>query len=333
MNNQIEVADGDRSIMPAAGSLRRWYGKRHNSLIESDIKTLEALGKETDPVERKKLLEKSNQLKTELDELNAGMRACALANLGENKTARITQPGREQRIAATPIFANVGDPNDPQKYPSGRKKLSGFAALYENEVNIANYFIEKIARGAFAEVIKKTDTRLLFNHDANHIFGRTSSKSLRLYETYRGLFFWGDLLPNDIASDALFARVGRGDISGCSFAFSDVEDDWELPKNHNELPKRTIIKISQLYDVGPVTYPAYPQTSVQATTERTESPGEFIERTYREEDEGWQRRYDLNKLQKRLNEKLNFDQKFEYEKHVRKAERLRNMLNEVKVKT
>jgi phage head maturation protease len=56
--------------------------------------------------------------------------------------------------------------------------------------------------------------------------------------------------------------VERGDIDSQSFAFRCELDEWQnLDKADGEKTVRIIKKISHLYDVGPVTYPAYPQTS------------------------------------------------------------------------
>jgi len=224
-------------------------------------------------------------------------------------------------MTSTPKVFNTGD----TRQESGQhKKLNGVAACYGRETNISGYFLEQICDGAFSQVLgQKPDTRLLFNHDANHIFGRTTNQTLRLNEVRNvGLVFWVDLLENDPASDALFARILRRDITGCSFAFVVNVDDWTLPSNRQELPKRFILEIAELFDVGPVTYPAYVNTPVQAIYERqkTQSFEDFLE----EENQDFDRRFKLTQLQKRIG--LTFEQKFELGRMQRKTERLYNRL-------
>ena len=43
-----------------------------------------------------------------------------------------------------------------------------------------------------------------------------------------------------------------------------------------ELPKRTITRVSKLYDVGPVTFPAYEDTTVSARCREAVEPKEVI---------------------------------------------------------
>ena len=62
----------------------------------------------------------------------------------------------------------------------------------------------------------------------------------------------------------MYELVKRGDISQCSFAFVVAEDTWKYDETDDENDLRTINKISELWDVSLVTYPAYEGTSVDA---------------------------------------------------------------------
>jgi len=175
--------------------------------------------------------------------------------------------GIERRIAGTvPV---TGDIAAGQRGQSGDKvtKISGYAAVFNSPTTIGDYFTEKIAPGAFTNAIKESDVRLLLNHDANHLLARTQSGTLRLYEDRRGLLFYGDLLDSDPLSDAVERRIERGDLSGCSFSFTCKKDRWKFASKPGDLDERTIIEISTLFDVGPVTYPAYGDTSVTVLRE------------------------------------------------------------------
>jgi phage head maturation protease len=57
-------------------------------------------------------------------------------------------------------------------------------------------------------------------------------------------------------------EIKRKDITGCSFSFTTEEDDWKYLKDGSV--ERTIVKVGELFDIGPVTYPAYPDTTVAA---------------------------------------------------------------------
>jgi HK97 family phage prohead protease len=139
--------------------------------------------------------------------------------------------------------------------------LSGYAALYGSVTEIAGLFREQIAPGAFAEAAGRDDVRALFNHDANFVLGRTTSGTLKLTDDNKGLRYDVDPPDTTWARD-LMVSVKRGDVSQSSFAFEVTEDEWEYGKR-GEMPLRTIRKV-RLYDVSPVTYPAYESTTVSA---------------------------------------------------------------------
>ncbi len=142
--------------------------------------------------------------------------------------------------------------------------IAGYAALYRTETVIADFFREQIAPGAFASALDGTDdVRALFNHDPNQILGRTKSGTLVLSETAKGLRYTVSLNPDDPQAMSVRAKIQRGDVSGSSFGFRVVKEQWEEAKTARDLPLRTILA-AELFDVSPVTYPAYPQTSVTA---------------------------------------------------------------------
>jgi HK97 family phage prohead protease len=146
--------------------------------------------------------------------------------------------------------------------------LSGYAALFNTETVIGGMFREAIAPGAFRDAVGRDDVRALFNHDPNIVLGRTGSGTVRLSEDALGLRYEVDL-PDTQAARDLMVSVRRGDISQSSFAFGIAkrEDaEWKQAATRGELPLRTI-KRAQLFDVSPVTYPAYEQTSVSARDE------------------------------------------------------------------
>lgn len=145
---------------------------------------------------------------------------------------------------------------------AGPMKLAGYAALYETETTIGSMFRERLASGAFASALhRRDDVRALFNHDANIVLGRTTSGTLRLSEDARGLRYELDL-PDTSDARNLWALVQRGDVSQSSFAFSVDTEDWPTVRS-GDLPLR-VVKSVHLFDVSPVTYPAYAETSVSA---------------------------------------------------------------------
>jgi HK97 family phage prohead protease len=135
--------------------------------------------------------------------------------------------------------------------------------------------------------------RALFNHDANFVLGRSTSGTLRLIEDDKGLRYDVDVPDTTWARD-LMVSVKRGDVSQSSFAFEVTEEEWDYGKR-GEMPMRTI-KSVRLYDVSPVTYPAYSATSVSARSL------EAAQAAAMPADERWT--VDLSRERIRLSEKL-----------------------------
>ena len=60
-------------------------------------------------------------------------------------------------------------------------------------------------------------------------------------------------------------NISLGFIKGSSFAFNTIGEEWTYDVSQPDGSKkdvRTITKFEKLYDVSPVTFPAYNQTSV-----------------------------------------------------------------------
>jgi HK97 family phage prohead protease len=132
----------------------------------------------------------------------------------------------------------------------------GYGAVFNSQSNDLGGFREFIAPGAFDGRLED-DVRFLVNHDANLILARTTNGTLRLSVDEKGLRYEADL-PNTSTARDLMELLKNGTISQSSFAFTVEEDSWEVKDGMNI---RTIDKVSQLYDVSSVTYPAYNEAS------------------------------------------------------------------------
>ena len=132
----------------------------------------------------------------------------------------------------------------------------GYGAVFNSMSNDLGGFREFIAPNAF-EGRLEDDVRFLINHDANLILARTTNGTLRLSVDEKGLRYEADM-PNTSTARDLMELLKNGTISQSSFAFTVEEDSWEVKDGMNI---RTIDKVSQLYDVSSVTYPAYNSAS------------------------------------------------------------------------
>lgn len=153
------------------------------------------------------------------------------------------------------------------------RKVVGYAAIFEKwSRNFGTWFREKIDRQAFTDT-DMSEVVALFNHNSNYLLAR-SAKTLALSVDEIGLRYEFEA-PNTTAGNDLLESIKRGDITGSSFAFTVEEDNWSDSETDEVEEDRTITKIGRLYDVGPVTFPAYPDTIVagaKRTFETREKP-------------------------------------------------------------
>lgn len=150
----------------------------------------------------------------------------------------------------------------PGSAQAGRLQLVGYAAVFDVEATIGGAFRERIARGAFDEALARDNVVALLNHDPSQILGRTSAGDLRLSVDAHGLRYEVDIDPEDELAMRVHRWVRRRKITQSSFGFKvDAQDVRHDPQGG--LPLRIITKAT-LYDVSPVTFPAYTETSVTA---------------------------------------------------------------------
>ena len=147
----------------------------------------------------------------------------------------------------------------------GKKNvIEGHAAVYDMLSEDLGGFREIIKKGAFDSVITN-DVRAYFNHDPNYILGRTGAGTLKLSTTEKGLKYTLDV-PDTSAGRDLVVSMKRGDITQSSFAFQVAQDSWHTDDSLGEI--RTIESVKRLYDVSPVSLPAYPDANDIAVAQR-----------------------------------------------------------------
>lgn len=139
----------------------------------------------------------------------------------------------------------------------GKRYIEGYAAKFNTRSEDFGGWYETIAPGAFSDVLKD-DVRALIDHDPSKILGRTKSGTLQLWQDETGLRYRAEL-PNTSYANDLSESVSRGDVDQSSFGFRIADQSWET---RDGVEYRVINKVERLYDVSPVTFPAYPDTSV-----------------------------------------------------------------------
>lgn len=136
--------------------------------------------------------------------------------------------------------------------------IEGYAAVFDSwseSLGGNEPFIEKVCKGAFEQTIQEDDIRALFNHDPNYVLGRNVAGTLTLQEDEKGLLVRITPPQTQWAKD-LLVSIARGDITQMSFGFTVELDRWSYEEGKDV---RELLKV-KLFDVSPVTFPAYTQT-------------------------------------------------------------------------
>lgn len=138
--------------------------------------------------------------------------------------------------------------------------IEGVPIVYEQETDLG-WFREKIAKGAAKEALSTSDIFLLFNHDSNRPLARVKNKTLEAWEEDDGVHMRADLSKSELGP-GIYRDIKNGLIDKMSFAFTVEEETWTEKEGETDL--RTVVQIKELYDLSPVTYPAYQQTELVA---------------------------------------------------------------------
>jgi HK97 family phage prohead protease len=142
------------------------------------------------------------------------------------------------------------------------KQILGYGAVFNALSEDLGGFREIIEPGAFSDVLGD-DVRALLNHDPNLLLGRTTAGTLGLTEDEVGLRY--EITPPDTTyANDLIVSIGRKDLDQSSFAFRVAVkgETWKEPTESQPYYLRIIHKFARLFDVSPVTFPAYQATSV-----------------------------------------------------------------------
>ena len=146
--------------------------------------------------------------------------------------------------------------------------LEGRFVAYGDIYQVWDGATESIAPGAFRNSIHQ-DVRALYNHNDDIVLGRTSAGTCVLEDRADGL--WATIEVNKKDTDAMnaYARVDRGDVTGCSFGFNIKSETQEVREDGTV--HWTITEVDPLYEVSLCTFPAYQATHVSARSKDLET--------------------------------------------------------------
>ena len=139
-------------------------------------------------------------------------------------------------------------------------RLEGYAIIFDTPTLIGavdNGYEEVIFPTALDQA-QLDDVALIYNHDLNKIPLARTPNTMQLTVDTKGLKFVAEL-PDTEDGRSIYEAVKRGDLKGCSFAFTvrDGGEEWQGNR-------RIIKQIDKVYEVSITMFPAYPDTSIEA---------------------------------------------------------------------
>lgn len=171
---------------------------------------------------------------------------------------------------------SIADAVELRSSPGRPPVIRGYAAVFNQWTTLGEsdtYVVrERILPGAFDSALReRQDVRALFNHDPSLLLGRTTAGTCRLSVDARGLAYEVDSSPASAYRQTVI-YLERKEVTGSSFGFK-VRKGGMIVDRRQEAG-RTIVERNlsdlDLFDVSPVTYPAYAGTDVAL---RSGSPG------------------------------------------------------------
>jgi len=160
------------------------------------------------------------------------------------------------------------------------RTLEGYAAVFDVAARIDSWegtFDETIVKGAFKRTLNARTPVLQFDHGRDVRTGSVPIGSIQtIREDDHGLFISARLFDNAVVEPIRQAIEGKS-ITGMSFRFRVVRDEWRdnagkvvKPDELLDLlwapgdrgPLQRFIKEVELFEAGPVVFPAYVETSV-----------------------------------------------------------------------
>lgn len=164
------------------------------------------------------------------------------------------------------------------------RTLYGHFAVFNQWTEIDSWyegrFLERLSPGAFQRTIdeRRDQVKVLYDHGYDPQLGNKPLGPIReLREDKTGVYYEVGLIRTSYNDEFVLPAAEAG-LLGASFRFKVTAEEWVEPKaatkrNPGKLPERTITDVD-LYEFGPVTFPAY----AEATAGVRSGTDDFLDR-------------------------------------------------------
>ena len=178
-------------------------------------------------------------------------------------------PNAEARMF-NPEFKVIVEKRNEGEEEIEYRMIEGVGAVMEVYTDMG-WYREKINARAF-DNCDMSNVVSLFNHDSNEILSRATGKEDDLMISIENNQLKYRYAIKNYCAEKVAENIGLGFIKGSSFMFMVRKDSWG--ESADGVEEREILEIETLYELGPVTFPAYQTTTVAARSRNLSKPME-----------------------------------------------------------
>lgn len=142
------------------------------------------------------------------------------------------------------------------------RTIRGYGVVFNKpsvKLRIAGKICREIIRPEAVTGVDLSRCLSMHNHDANRLLGNAEAGTMRTGVDEIGVWYEVDL-PNSPTGEDVLESVKRGDTKGSSFQF-DLAANGSTMQSRDGGLIHEVTQFGNVYEMGPVTTPAYPDTT------------------------------------------------------------------------
>lgn len=180
---------------------------------------------------------------------------------------RITPPTMELRRQQNSLETRfvVSEETRAKVVNEDTRTIRGYGIVFNKEsVDLRSHgrTFREVIRPEAVEGVDFSKVLSMHNHRSERLLGNTASGTMRTGTDSVGVWYEVDL-PDSPTGEDVLVSVRRGDTPGSSFQF-DIKADGEKWSVRSGKAFREVIAFNGVYEMGPVSEPAYPDTTIAA---------------------------------------------------------------------